>query len=116
MRLWDVETPENPQPHLICFSLHPGHPLVDATAALLDEITAPTQGTSTLPVRIRKHDRWAVIGPKDKLLFWVPPTYNPRWCPLGMRWVIPALNHPLDLSHMAHGLSWESCYRTHPHV
>ncbi|KAG1896761.1 uncharacterized protein F5891DRAFT_896694, partial [Suillus fuscotomentosus] len=93
----------------ICFSLHPGHALVD-TAALIDEIITPTQDISALPVRIEEHDRWAVIGPGDRLLFWVPPNYDPLWCPPGTQWVVPALNPLLDLSRMAHGLSWESCY------
>ncbi|KAG1769133.1 hypothetical protein EV702DRAFT_954008, partial [Suillus placidus] len=89
------------------FSLHPRHALVDTTV-LLDEITAPTQDTLALPVNI--WEQWAVIGPEERLLFWVPPNYNTLWCPPRMRWVVPALNPPLDLSHMAHGLSWMSCH------
>ncbi|KAG2144399.1 uncharacterized protein EDB93DRAFT_538023 [Suillus bovinus] len=101
--------------HLIRFSLHPGHALVD-TATLLDEIATPTQDRSEPPVRIREHDRWAVVGPENRLLFWVPPNYDPLWCPPRMQWVVPPLSLPLDLSHMAHGLSWESCYGGHNHV
>lgn len=59
---------DNDLQHLICFSLHPGHALVDTTA-LIDEITTPTQNISALPVRVEEHDRWTVIGPEDRLLF-----------------------------------------------
>ncbi|KAG0698974.1 hypothetical protein DFH29DRAFT_938897 [Suillus ampliporus] len=71
--------------------------------------------TSALPVSIREEDRWVVIGSNERLLFWVPPIYDPCWCPPRVRWVAP-LDTPLDLSHMAHGVSWKSCYRTHVHV
>ena len=105
----------------ICFSIHQEHALVD-TAALVDEITAPTQEEeededydeakhkSVLPVRVRITDRWAVSGLKNRLLFWIPPAYNLRWWPPGMRWVIPTFDAQVDLSQMAHGLSWGSCY------
>ncbi|KAG1728404.1 WD40-repeat-containing domain protein [Suillus paluster] len=100
----------------IRFSIHPGQHLVDTTA-LIDDITDPAQNESALPVRIREDDRWTVIGPKERLLFWVPPTYNHRWDDPRLRWIIPVPDAtPLDLSHMAHGLSWESCYRRHADV
>ncbi|KAG0698987.1 hypothetical protein DFH29DRAFT_938947 [Suillus ampliporus] len=106
--------PNHDLQHFIHFSLDPAHALVDTTA-LLDEISSTTQDTSALPVSIREEDRWVVIGSNERLLFWVPPTYDPCWCPPRVRWVAP-LDTPLDLSHMAHGLSWESCYRPHIHV
>ncbi|KAG0696608.1 hypothetical protein DFH29DRAFT_950155 [Suillus ampliporus] len=106
--------PNHDLQHFIRFSLDPAHALVD-TSALLDEITSATQDTLVLPVNIRKEDRWAVIGSKERLLFWVPPTYDPCWCPPRVRWVVP-LDTPLDLSHMAHGVSWKSCYRTRGQV
>ncbi|KAG1734912.1 uncharacterized protein EDB91DRAFT_1010543, partial [Suillus paluster] len=90
------------------FPLQPAHALVN-TAALFDEIAVQTLNNLVLPVRVRIDDRWTVFGPKDKHLFWVPPLYTFRWYPPRMRWVSPP-NTQVDLSHMAHGLSWESCY------
>src|SRR6267154_896043 len=98
----------------ICFSIDQEHALVD-TVALVNEITPPTEGEdedkSVLPVKIRYGtDRWAVCGPNDRLLFWIPPVYHLQWYSPGMQLVIP-VSDEVDLSQMAHGLSWESCYR-----
>ncbi|KIK36537.1 hypothetical protein CY34DRAFT_94188, partial [Suillus luteus UH-Slu-Lm8-n1] len=50
-----------------------------------------------------------VVGPKGRLLFWVPPTsrhpfYNPSTV-----LVIPRGGPELDLSRMAHGQHWQEC-------
>ncbi|KIK31560.1 hypothetical protein CY34DRAFT_63605, partial [Suillus luteus UH-Slu-Lm8-n1] len=50
-----------------------------------------------------------VVGPKRRLLFWVPPAsrhpfYNPSTV-----LVIPRGGPELDLSRMAHGQLWQQC-------
>ncbi|KAG0703417.1 hypothetical protein DFH29DRAFT_917143, partial [Suillus ampliporus] len=121
IQLWDVEIDTTLQPpvegHVDTVSPD-GTDIVsrpqDLTISPHDAQAIPNH-TFALPVRIREEDRWVVIGSKDRLLFWVPPIYDPCWCPPRVQWVAP-LDTPLNLSHMAHGVSWESCYRTHGQV
>ncbi|KAG1788321.1 uncharacterized protein HD556DRAFT_1245348, partial [Suillus plorans] len=59
---------------------------------------------------ILNHDSGWVVGPKNRLLFWVPPAsrdlfyYNPA-----TTLVIPRGGPELDLSCMAHGQHWQKC-------
>ncbi|KAG2102841.1 uncharacterized protein F5147DRAFT_561983, partial [Suillus discolor] len=56
------------------------------------------------------HDSGWVVGPKNRLLFWVPPAsrhlfyYN-----TATTLVIPRGGLELDLSCMAHGQHWQKC-------
>ena len=57
-----------------------------------------------------QNDGW-IMGPKGKLLLWVPPSYHKifhhtPWTHL----VIPRGIPELDLSKMAHGPTWHKCY------
>ena len=57
-----------------------------------------------------QNDGW-IVGPKGKLLLWVPPSYHKLF--LYTPWthlVIPRGSPELDLSKMAHGPAWHRCY------
>ncbi|KAG2032308.1 hypothetical protein BDR03DRAFT_926898 [Suillus americanus] len=63
---------------------------------------------SSTPFLLNRDSGW-VVGPKDRLLFWVPPAsrfafYNPATA-----LVIPREGPELDLSRMAHGQHWQKC-------
>ncbi|KIK31388.1 hypothetical protein CY34DRAFT_103352, partial [Suillus luteus UH-Slu-Lm8-n1] len=51
-----------------------------------------------------------MVGPKDRLLFWVPPASRPTfYYSPGTVLVIPRGGPELDLSRMAHGQHWQEC-------
>ena len=103
VRLWDPITQQLSLkgPNLICFSSQLEHSLIDA-----DEVTALSDGLADL-VKVTHHR--VQIGPNSKLLFCVPPTCHPQWYRPGMQVIMP-VPVQLDLSHMAHGNSWDFCY------
>jgi hypothetical protein len=97
--------------NLICFSSHSEHALID-TPELVEEITAGPG----LAYLVKVTDMgWVCFGPKNKLLFCAPSTYHPRWHPnpgmQPLQLIIPAPDVQLDLSSMAHGSSWNLCYK-----
>ncbi|KAG2109014.1 uncharacterized protein F5147DRAFT_612290 [Suillus discolor] len=49
-----------------------------------------------------------MVGPNDRLLFWVPPASRPAFYSPWNALVIPG-NVELDLSRMAHGSRWQDC-------
>ncbi|KAG2130162.1 uncharacterized protein EDB93DRAFT_1095098, partial [Suillus bovinus] len=55
-----------------------------------------------------RDDGW-VVGPKDQLLFWVPPTSRQAFYSPWNALVIPTGYVELDLSRMAHGSQWQNC-------
>ncbi|KAF8954593.1 hypothetical protein BDZ97DRAFT_1864426 [Flammula alnicola] len=57
---------------------------------------------------IMRSDGW-IVGPQDRLLFWVPPSYRPRFYLPRVMLTIPK-GIQLDVSRMAHGGSWHGCY------
>ncbi|KAF8962292.1 hypothetical protein BDZ97DRAFT_1702551 [Flammula alnicola] len=54
-------------------------------------------------------DGW-IVGPQNRLLFWVPPSYRPRFYGPRTILILPESTQ-LDVSRMAHGRSWRSCYK-----
>ncbi|KAJ8580549.1 WD40 repeat-like protein [Rhizopogon salebrosus TDB-379] len=91
----------------ICFSPNPVHALCSASSFGLDSCTSlPSSKSSFIPTK----ERWIVLGPKEDLLLWIPVylplnLYNPS-----ATLVIPiGSDLQLDLSHLAHGTSWQMC-------
>jgi hypothetical protein len=57
---------------------------------------------------------WLYTGPDEKLLLWIPPEYRDHLSWPQMKKVI---GHPvvhLDLSNLAHGVSWHKCFNPLP--
>ncbi|KAG2341524.1 hypothetical protein BDR05DRAFT_965204 [Suillus weaverae] len=91
--------------HFISFSSNSIHVLRNTS-----ELTegASHDDCDSIPFFLNSDSGW-VVGPKHRLLFWVPPAsrhhfYNP-WTVL----VIPRGGPELDLSRMAHGQYWQKC-------
>ncbi|KAG1814348.1 uncharacterized protein BJ212DRAFT_1463366 [Suillus subaureus] len=63
--------------------------------------------SSTPPV-LDSDSGW-VMGPKRRLLFWVPPASRTPFYSPGTALVIPRGCPELDLSRMAHGQHWQKC-------
>ncbi|KAG2033566.1 WD40-repeat-containing domain protein, partial [Suillus americanus] len=56
------------------------------------------------------HDSGWMVGPKRRLLFWVPPaSRTPLYYSPTTTLVIPRGGPELDLSRMAHGQHWQKC-------
>ncbi|KIK33174.1 hypothetical protein CY34DRAFT_100065 [Suillus luteus UH-Slu-Lm8-n1] len=55
------------------------------------------------------HDSGWVVGPKDRLIFWVPPASRHAFYSPQTALVIPRGGPELDLSRMAHGPHWQQC-------
>ncbi|KAG1752763.1 WD40-repeat-containing domain protein [Suillus occidentalis] len=98
-----IPTPNTANDDFISFSSNSTHALRDTTELLAG---IPHDGHTFL----LGDDGW-IIGPKHRLLFWVPPAlreafrYNPRTA-----LVIGRGSVKLDLSRMAHGTRWKHCY------
>ncbi|KAG2096647.1 hypothetical protein BD769DRAFT_1304121, partial [Suillus cothurnatus] len=86
------------EPPKICFSSDPTHALQSATSFL--------QGSKIPTLFGPTEDRW-VVGPKGRLLLWIPTYFHPVMYAPGSTLVIP--NDTLDLSYFAHGMSWHMC-------
>ncbi|KAG1905063.1 uncharacterized protein F5891DRAFT_1010716 [Suillus fuscotomentosus] len=91
--------------HFICFSPSSIHALRN-TSELMEG--ASLDGRSSTRFLLDRPSGW-MIGPKHRLLFWVPPAsrhpfYNPQTA-----LVIPRGGPELDLSLMAHGQHWQKC-------
>lgn len=56
-----------------------------------------------------KSDGW-IVGPRDRLLIWVPLTYRSSLRFMRNTLVIPRSEVELDLSSMVHGNAWEECF------
>lgn len=90
--------------HIIRFSSSLDHALHNP-AELLEGASHHDSDSSPF---LLGHDEW-IVGPDNRLLFWVPlasryALYNP-WTSL----VIPRGHVELDLSRMAHGRYWRNC-------
>jgi WD40 repeat protein len=97
-----LNTPNN---HFISFSPNSIHVLRN-TSELMEPVSHDDR--SSTPFVLNVNDGW-VVGPKRRLLFWVPPAsrhsfYNPATI-----LVIPRGGPELDLSRMAHGQYWQTC-------
>ncbi|KAG2067893.1 WD40 repeat-like protein [Suillus decipiens] len=99
IRLWDVATG---QPV--------GEPLRGHThSEAPDEFAGEVSGdeSSSTPFVLNVDSGW-VVGPKCRLLFWVPPASRPSFWSPRTALVIPR-GIELDLSHMTHGQHWQMC-------
>ncbi|KAG2136638.1 hypothetical protein DEU56DRAFT_737184 [Suillus clintonianus] len=88
----------------VCFSSSSTHALYNAAELIGGTSDDDPKSTSFL----LEADGW-MVGPDNRLLFWVPPAsrqafYNPY-----NALVIPRGCVELDLSRMAHGPHWQHC-------
>jgi len=84
----------------IHFSTNPTHALRSASSFLDD---------SRIPASVTLTEEGWVVGPQGKLLFWIPMNIYPIMYFPGNSLVIPNDASQLDLSHFAHGPSWQVC-------
>ncbi|KAG2068397.1 WD40 repeat-like protein [Suillus decipiens] len=91
--------------HSISFSPNSVHALCNSS-----ELTegASHDDRSSTPFSLNVYSGW-VVGPKDRLLFWVPSTSRYLLYSPGISLVIPRGGIELDLSRMAHGQHWKKC-------
>ncbi|KAG2353383.1 hypothetical protein BDR07DRAFT_1433503 [Suillus spraguei] len=105
VRLWastmTLNTLDNP---FISFSSNSIHSLCDTS-----ELTegASHDDRSSTPFVLNVDSGW-VVGPKRRLLFWVPPAARYSFWSPGTVLVLPR-GPELDLSRMAHGQHWQRC-------
>ncbi|KIK41337.1 hypothetical protein CY34DRAFT_85571 [Suillus luteus UH-Slu-Lm8-n1] len=91
--------------HFIRFSSDSIHALRN-TSELMEG--ASHDDRSSTHVFLNHANGW-VVGPKDRLLFWVPPVSRHAFYSPGTALVIPRGGPELDLSRMAHGQHWQQC-------
>ncbi|KAG2137031.1 hypothetical protein DEU56DRAFT_719650, partial [Suillus clintonianus] len=85
----------------ICFSSDLSHALHSTSSFLSDSETPAPSGPN--------EEGW-VVGPKGRLLLWIPLTfYSSAMYTPGNTLVISNNAVQLDLSHVAHGTSWHEC-------
>ena len=95
----------------IHFSSSAAHALHDAQSLFVDMSNVNADYRDLIHLQ---NDGW-IVGPKGKLLLWVPPSYHKLF--LYTPWthlVIPRGNPELNLSKMAHGPAWHGCYTPVP--
>ncbi|KAG2340093.1 WD40 repeat-like protein [Suillus weaverae] len=103
IRVWDIEFLNQPHPFTapaICFSSNPTHALRAASSFLEDSSTSASVTA--------KEDGW-VVGPDGRLLLWIPLNFHPVVYAPGNTLVIANNPLQLDLSCVAHGMSWHKC-------
>ena len=116
IRVWDAQTGNNAGQRTkftsVKFSSSAAHALHDAQYLFVDTSEA-TEGDNKDLVHLQA-DGW-IVGPKGKLLLWVPPAYHSFYfyAPC-TNLVLPRGGPELDLSQMAHGLTWHQCYTSVP--
>ncbi|KAI5986382.1 hypothetical protein EDD15DRAFT_2114233, partial [Pisolithus albus] len=89
----------------VYFSFTPDHALRDAEK-LFDGVDGAKDWRDLVRV---EPDGW-IVGPKDRLLLWVPLTYRSSLRLLRNTLMIPGGEMELDLSDMAHGDVWQECF------
>ncbi|KAG2033939.1 WD40-repeat-containing domain protein [Suillus americanus] len=91
--------------HLILFSSNSIHALRDTS-----ELTegASRDDHSSTPFFLNNYSGW-MVGPKHRLLFWVPAASRHSFYNPDTALVIPRGGPELDLSRMAHGQHWHKC-------
>ncbi|KAG2031200.1 hypothetical protein BDR03DRAFT_876502 [Suillus americanus] len=99
-------TPNTCNNHFIRFSSNSTHALHNTSE--LTEGASHNDRTST-PFFLDNDDSGWVVGPKDRLLFWVPPASRRLFYSPGTALIIPRGGPELDLSRMAHGPNWPKC-------
>jgi len=103
IRVWDLEFLHNhprPSTRVICFSTNPTYALCSPSSFLSD---------SCAPVSLAPNEDGWVVGPEGRLLLWIPSSLYPAMHFPGTKLVISNDDSELDLSHFAHGTSWEMC-------
>ncbi|KAG2030224.1 hypothetical protein BDR03DRAFT_974800, partial [Suillus americanus] len=90
--------------HFICFSPNSIHALRD-TYQLTEG--ASHDDRSSTPFVLNDNSGW-VVGPKNQLLFWVPPASRYSFSSPRTLLVMPR-GPELDLSRMTHGQHWKQC-------
>jgi WD40 repeat protein len=91
--------------HFVSFSSNSTHALCD-TPELMEG--ASHDDHSSTPFFLNSDSGW-VVGPKNRLLFWVPPASRHPFYSPATALVIPRGGPELDLSRMAHGQHWHKC-------
>ncbi|KAG1898980.1 uncharacterized protein F5891DRAFT_433458, partial [Suillus fuscotomentosus] len=94
--------------HLIRFSSNSTHTLCNTHELTEGASHDDYSSTSSTPF-ILNHDSGWVVGPKNRLLFWVPPASRHTFYSPATALVIPGGGPELDLSCMAHGQHWQKC-------
>ncbi|KAI6022495.1 hypothetical protein BKA83DRAFT_4054680, partial [Pisolithus microcarpus] len=89
----------------VYFSFTPDHALRDAEK-LFDGVDGAKDWRDLVRV---EPDGW-IVGPKDRLLLWVPLTHRSSLRLLRNTLMIPGGEMELDLSDMAHGDVWQECF------
>ncbi|KAG2069068.1 hypothetical protein BDR04DRAFT_1022573, partial [Suillus decipiens] len=116
VRLWDAATGQpvgeplrgyTDQVLSVWFSPDGTH-IVSGSQDETSAVEAFDNNRNSTPFVLNVDSGW-VVGPKGRLLFWVPlasrhPFYSP-----GTSLVIPRGGTELDLSHMTHGRHWQKC-------
>ncbi|KAG2120228.1 hypothetical protein DEU56DRAFT_747014, partial [Suillus clintonianus] len=100
----ESDHPASSDNHFICFSPNSIHALCD-TSELMEEESHDDRSSTHLSLN---GDSGWVVGPKHRLLFWVPPASRHSFYSTGTALVIPR-GPELDLSRMAHGRHWQKC-------
>ncbi|KAG2362423.1 hypothetical protein BDR07DRAFT_1406885 [Suillus spraguei] len=95
------DTWHNPSISFSSNSIHPLCHTSELTDGASDDDRSPT------PFVLDVDSGW-VVGPKRRLLFWVPPASRLSFLSPGTILVIPR-GAELDLSHMTHGQHWRKC-------
>ena len=91
----------------VSFSFTPEHALRDAQK-LFHDIDEKKENWRDL-IHLES-DGW-IVGPRGRLLLWVPMAFRPFLRFVRNTLVIPKSDVDLDLSVMAHGNGWEECFR-----
>jgi WD40 repeat protein len=91
--------------HFISFSSNSTHALCNTSE--LTEGWCDDDRSST-HFFLNRDSGW-MVGPKHRLLFWVPPASRHPFYSPGTALVIPRGCPELDLSRMAHGQHWQKC-------
>ncbi|KAG1905054.1 uncharacterized protein F5891DRAFT_1010614, partial [Suillus fuscotomentosus] len=91
--------------HFICFSPNSIHALRN-TSELMEGASHDDCGSTRF---LLDRDSGWIVGPKDRLLFWVPPASRHPFYSPQTALVIPRGGAELDLSRMAHGQHWQRC-------
>ena len=120
IRVWDAQTLSTNSGNAgqrtkftsVKFSSSAAYALHNAQCLFVDTSDA-TEGDSKDLVYLQA-DGW-IVGPKGKLLLWVPPAYHTIYLYTPeTNLVLPRGGPELDLSRMSHGPTWQQCYTSGP--
>ncbi|KAI0029434.1 WD40-repeat-containing domain protein [Vararia minispora EC-137] len=107
IRLWNTDVCADDTPPPIMLSSNAAHALADADDLFPDTVKLNANDRRDC-IRLQV-DGW-VVGPRNALLFWIPPEHRARmWTPRTQR-VLGYETTQIDLSAFAHGLKWHQCF------